>query len=52
MGQLSKKYVGKEKGLYVAYIDLYVIVDWDVMWRMLDMYGINGNRLNEIKSWK
>jgi len=51
--QLSEKYVGKGKDLYVAYMDLekaYDRVDRDAMWRVLGMYGINGDLLKAIQS--
>ena len=51
--QLSEKYVGKGKDLFVAYMDLekaYDRIDRDAMWRVLRMYGINGNLLRAIQS--
>ena len=51
--QLSKKYVGKGKNLYVAYMDLekaYDRIDRDAMWRVLRMYGVNGSLLKGIQS--
>ncbi|MEL7302024.1 MAG: reverse transcriptase family protein, partial [Pseudomonadota bacterium] len=51
--QLSEKYIGKGKDLYVAYMDLekaYDRIDRDAMWRVLQMYGINGNLLRAIQS--
>ncbi|MEL7520935.1 MAG: reverse transcriptase family protein, partial [Cyanobacteria bacterium J06553_1] len=51
--QLSEKYIGKGKDLYVAYMDLekaYDRIDRDAMWGVLQMYGINGNLLRAIQS--
>ena len=51
--QLSEKYVGKGKDLYVAYMDLekaYDRIDRDAMWRVLRMYGVNGSLLKGIQS--
>ena len=51
--QLSEKYVAKGKSVYVAYMDLekaYDRVDRDAMWKVLRMYGINGNLLSAIQS--
>ena len=45
MKQMSEKFVGKNKCLYVAYMNgekAYDRVDRDAMWRVLGMYGING----------
>ena len=49
--QLSEKYVGKGKDLYVAYMDLekaYDRIDRDAMWRVLRMYGVNVSLLKGI----
>ena len=51
--QLSEKYVGKRKDLYVAYMDLekaYDRIDREAMWSVLSMYGINGDLLRAIQS--
>ena len=53
MKQMSEKFVVKNKCLYVAYMDLekaYDRVDRDAMWRVLDMYGINGQLLKAVQS--
>ena len=53
MGQLSKKYVGKEKSLYVTYVDLeksYDLVDRDAMMGALKIYVVNRDLLNGIKN--
>ena len=54
MNQLSEKYVSKGKSLHVAYIDLekaYDRVDREAMWRVLEMYGVNGRLLQAVKSF-
>ena len=53
MKQMSEKFVDKIKSLYVAYMDLekaYDRVDREAMWRVLGMYGINGQLLKVIQS--
>ena len=53
MKQMSEKFCGKNKKLYVAYMDLekaYDRIDRDAMWRVLSMYGINGKLLAAVKS--
>ena len=53
MKQMSEKFVDKNKSLYVAYIDLekaYDRVDREAMWRVLGMYGINGQLLKAVQS--
>ena len=50
---MSEKYVAKGRSLYVAYMDLekaYDRVDRDAMWKVLGMYGVNGNLLSAIQS--
>merc|ERR1712002_652821 len=53
MKQMSEKFWGKNKSLYVAYMDLekaYDRIDRDAMWRVLSMYGINGKLLAAVQS--
>ena len=53
MKQMSEKFVDKDKSLYVAYMDLekvYDRVDREAMWRVLGMYGINGQLLKAVQS--
>ena len=53
MEQMSEKFVDKSKCLYVAYKNLekaYDRVDRDAMWRVLGMYGINGQLLKAVQS--
>ena len=53
MKQMSEKFVDKNKSLYVAYMDLekaYDRVDREAMWRVLSMYGINGQLLKAVQS--
>ena len=53
MKQLSEKFVDKTKCLYVAYMDLeqtYDRIDRYAMWRVLGMYGINGQLLKAVQS--
>ena len=53
MKQMSEKFVEKNKSLYVAYMDLekvYDRVDREAMWRVLGMYGINGQLLKAVQS--
>ena len=53
MKQMSEKFVDKNKSLYVAYMDLekaYDRVDREAMWRVLGMYGINGQLLKAVQS--
>ena len=50
---MSERFVGKNKSLCVAYMDLekaFVRVDRQVMWRVLVMYGINGQLLKAVQS--
>jgi len=52
--QLIEKCVRKGKSLYAAFMDLekaYDRIDRDGLWRVLDMYGVNGKLLNGIKSF-
>ena len=51
--QMSEKFVDKNKSLYVAYMDLekaYDRVDREAIWRVLGMYGINGQLLKAVQS--
>ena len=53
MKQINEKFVDKNKSLYFAYIDLekaYDRVDREAMWRVLGMYGINGQLLKAVQS--
>ena len=50
---MSENYVAKGRSLHVTYKDLekvYDRVDRDAMWKVLRMYGINGNLLSAIQS--
>ena len=52
--QMSEKCIAKGKSLYVAYMDLekvYDQVDRNAMWRVLNMYGVNGMLMNVIRSF-
>ena len=52
--QLAERFESKGKDMYVAYMDLekaYDRIDRSAMWRVLVMYGINGNLLRAIKSF-
>ena len=52
--QMSGKCIAKGMSLYVAYMDLekvYDRVDRNAMWRVLNMYGVNGMLLNVIRSF-
>ena len=45
MKQMSEKFVDKNKSVHVAYMDLekaYDRVEREAIWRVLDMYEING----------
>ena len=51
--QMSEKCVDKNKSLYVAYMDLekaYDRIDREAMWRVLGMYGINGQLMKAVQS--
>merc|ERR1712002_206763 len=51
--QVSEKYIAKGRNLHVAYMDLEKAndrVDRDAMWKVLRMYGIDGNFLSAIQS--
>merc|ERR1712002_761243 len=53
MKQMSEKFCGKNMSLYVTYMDLdkaYERIDRDAMWRVLSMYGINGELLAAVQS--
>merc|ERR1711872_852032 len=53
MKQMSEKFVDRSKCLYIAYMDLekaYDRIDRDAMWRILSMYGINGQLLKALQS--
>ena len=53
MKQMSENFCGKNKSLFVAYMDLekaYDKIDRDAMWRVLSMYGINGKLLKVVGS--
>ena len=53
MKQMSEKFVDKNKSLHAAYMDLekaYDRVDRKAMWRVLGMYGINGQLLKAVQS--
>ena len=53
MKQMSEKFVDKNKSLYIAYMDLekaHNRVDREAMWRVLGMYGINGQLLKAVQS--
>ena len=53
MKQMSKKFVDKNRSLYVAYINLekaFDRVDREAMWRVLGMYGINGQLLKAMQN--
>ena len=50
---MSKKFVSRNKSLYLAYINLekvYDRVDRDAMWRVLGMYEIDGHLLQAVQS--
>ena len=51
--QICKKYLGKGKDMYFAFLDLskqYARVDRDAMWNVLRLYGIGGRLLRGVKS--
>ena len=53
MKQMIEKFVDKNKGLSVAYMELekaYDRIDRETMWRVLGMYGINGQLLKVVQS--
>ena len=53
MKQMSEKFVDNIKTFFVAYMDLekaYDRVDREAMWRVLGMYGINGQLLKAVQS--
>ena len=53
MKQMNEKFVDKNKSLYVTYMDLEKAYDGDdreAMWRVLSMYGINGQLLKAVQS--
>ena len=53
MKQMSEKFCGKNKSLFVAYMGLekaYDRIDRDAMWRVLSMYEINGKLLKVVQS--
>ena len=52
--QMSEKCIAKGKSLYVAYMDpekAYDRVDRNAIWRVLNMYEVNGMILNAIKNF-
>ena len=52
MKQMSEKFIDRSKSLHVAYMDLekaYDRVDREAMWRVLGMYGINGQLLKALQ---
>ena len=54
MKQMSKKFVDKNKGLYVAYINLektYGRADKEAMWHVIGIYRINGQLLKAVQSF-
>ena len=53
LGQICKKYLGKGKDMYFAFLDLEKASDRgdrDVMWNALRLYGIGGRLLRGVKS--
>ena len=53
MKQMSENFVNKNKSLHVAYMNLekaHDRVDREAMWRVLGMYGINGQLLKVVQS--
>ena len=53
MKQMSEKSVDKDKRFYVAYLNLEKVhdrADKEAMWRVLGMYGINGQFLKAVQS--
>ena len=51
--QMNEEFVDYSKCLYVVYMDLekvYDRIDRDAMWRVLSMYGINGQLLKAVQS--
>ena len=53
MKQMGEKFVDKNKSLYVAYMDLekaYDRVHSEAMWRILGMYGMNGQLSKAVQS--
>ena len=54
MKQMSEKRIAKGKSLYVVYMRLEKVhdqVDRNAVWRVLNMYGVNGILLNAIRSF-
>ena len=52
--QMSEKCIAKGKSLFVTYMDLeklYDRVERNAMWRVLNMYGVNGMLVNAIRSF-
>ena len=51
--QICKKYIGKGKVVYFAFLDLekaYDRADRDAIWNVLRLYGIGGGLLQGVKS--
>ena len=51
--QICEKYLGKDKDMYFAFLDLEKKndrVDRDAMWNVLRLYGIGGRLLRGVKS--
>ena len=50
---ITKKMLGKEK-VYAAFMDLrkaYDRVDWEVIWDILNVYGVGGSLMDGIKAF-
>ena len=51
---IVEKYLEKKRDVFVAFMDLekaYDRVDRDAMWRVLQMYGVNGRLIEAIKGF-
>ena len=51
---IVEKYLEKKREVYVAFMDLekaYDRVDREAMWRVLQMYGVNGRLIEAIKGF-
>ncbi len=54
MKRLVEEYLGKDKKLYVAFMDLekaYDRVDRETLWSVLKIYGVGGQPLKGIQAF-
>ena len=52
--QLCEKYLGVNKEVYMAFMDLekvYDTIDRNALWQVLRIYGVGGNLLKAVQSF-